>query len=113
MDETREFENTTQGWLSAVKRNDEGKLRNVMVEPGGSVFLTQEEEVATANAPAKASNNPFLPQAFKVHDEQTGDVLEEGVRPQLRLVEEARATVARPTGPAVGSFAHGEEVGTP
>lgn len=112
MDE-REFTNTTQGYTYAVKRNDEGRLLNVPVAPGGSVFLTQEEELATARAPEKAENNPFLPQKYTRYDEMSGEPIEEGVRAPLELVAEDRLTPPRPIGSAVGTFARGEEVGTP
>lgn len=110
--EKQEFKNTTQGVVGAVRIDRKGDEIGVPVQPGESVFLSQEEQIATANAPRSKADNPFLPQPFKIVDELTAEVVEEGVRPSLELVGEAR-DLARPIGGAVGSYAPGEHTGTP
>lgn len=127
-----EFRNTTDGWIGAVAFGKHGEHSGIAVEPGGTVWLTEDEQILTANAPRADEDNPFLPRPFQRRDPQTGDVLEEGVRPQLELVrkgvqarnrrpfgaqatpvEETGATVADGEPAAEGESAAGEEVATP
>jgi hypothetical protein len=55
-----EFTNTTDGWLGVVQIDHMGAARGASVSPGGSVFLTEEEQILTANAPVNDEDNPFI-----------------------------------------------------
>lgn len=107
-----EFLNTTQGWLGVVRINRIGEENGIAVAPGERVFLSRDEQVATANAPNHPDNNPFVAKAYTTYDDKTGDVLDTGVRAPLELVEQTRQTPDRELAAAMapeGSFAAGEE----
>jgi hypothetical protein len=109
------FRNTTSGWLGVITIDRRGERHPIAVAPGDTVWLSPEEQEVTAMAPRLPANNPFVAQPFKEFD-STGELLEEGSRPQLVLETQERPTPAtrRPIGDAPqGEFAEGEEVGTP
>lgn len=55
-----EFENASKGKLGVVLINPtDNKPRAAVVEPGDSVWLSEDEQILTANAPKKPENNPF------------------------------------------------------
>lgn len=54
-----EFENVTQGQIG-VTIIQNGKERGVAVRPGEVVWLSEEEQIATANAPKRDESNPFI-----------------------------------------------------
>lgn len=58
--EKAEFENTGAGVCGAVTIEPGGKQRAVAVKPGDSIWLTEEEQILTANAHRKAEDNPFV-----------------------------------------------------
>lgn len=111
-----EFVNTTDGWLGAVQLDHQGKALGVSVEPGGSVFLTEQEQVLTANAPRSDEDNPFANGALKL----TRRAIEvRNRRPyggQLEEPEESETGAppadVDPEAPE-GTNAAGEEVATP
>lgn len=128
MDEAAEiFENTTQGYVGAIKVDRRGERRSISVAPGDRVELTEEEQQITAESHRDPKGNPFIPQDYKIHDANNGALLEEGRRPPLQKVTDRRpigsdqpaadgevGAAAEPAGdPPQGSYAPGEEVGTP
>ncbi len=63
-----EYENVSGGWIG-VKVKDESRrtgFRGHPVSPGGRVSLSEEERVATANAPRKPEDNPFANGALRL-----------------------------------------------
>lgn len=54
------FENVSPGVLGVVQFDMEGKPKGVPVPYKGIVFLSEEEQILTANAPRNESDNPFL-----------------------------------------------------
>lgn len=58
--EKAEFKNTSRGVVGAIVIEPGKKPRGIAVQPGDTVWLTEEEQIATANAPRKAENNPFV-----------------------------------------------------
>lgn len=78
--EKQEFKNQTGGWLGVVVIGPKGDDRGASVEAGGSVWLSEEEQVLTANAPRRPEDNPFVEQTFESVDPNTGD------RSTLKLV---------------------------
>lgn len=124
------FRNTTEGFVGAIQIDGRGDRKAVAVGPGEEIALSVEEEQETANGPRDPRDNPFLESSTDVRDSETGMVLEEGTKPQLERVTEARAIGSgRPIGsrgpdetaappapagdPPEGSYAPGEEVGDP
>jgi len=59
-DRKSKFQNDSQGVLGVVQFNVEGKPVGVPVPYHGIVFLSEEEQILTANAPRNESDNPFL-----------------------------------------------------
>jgi hypothetical protein len=112
------FRNTTQGHLGVVTVDRRGERHGISVEPGGTVWLSEEEQELTAQAPRKAEHNPFIDQPYAVHDEH-GEVTEKGTRPPLVRDDSERPThpvgfAGPPEGdPPQGSYANGEETGVP
>lgn len=105
-----EFRNTTDGWIGAVVLGTHGEHQGIAVEPHGVVWLSEEEQILTANAPRSDEDNPFLPRAFERRDPNTQDVVEEGIRPPLELV---RRGVEIKNRRPFGAQALEEEVATP
>lgn len=56
--EQSKFVNRSGGFIGVVKIEN-GKPKGVSVRPNDPVWLTEEEQVATANAPRSDSDNPF------------------------------------------------------
>jgi|SRR4051812_30262975 hypothetical protein len=109
-----EFTNTTDGWVGAVQLDHQGKAHGVSVEPGGSVFLNEDEQILTANAPRLDQDNPFLNGSLKLRTRAVeirnrrpfGDVEE--------TVPSETGATPEPVGePVLGSAARAEEVATP
>jgi hypothetical protein len=55
-----EFVNTTEGWIGAVKIGPHGEQRGMAIGPHGNVWLSEDEQILTANAPRADADNPFL-----------------------------------------------------
>jgi hypothetical protein len=61
-----EFKNVSGGVQGAVIVDETGKPKGIPVSDGDSVWLTEAEEILTANAPRRAEDNPFTNGAFIV-----------------------------------------------
>jgi hypothetical protein len=66
------YKNQTAGWLGVVKLNHLGAQEGVSVAPYGTVYLSDDEAVLTARAPAQAKDNPFVEQQFEFVNSETG-----------------------------------------
>ncbi len=53
-----EFRNETKGFVGVISI-DNGKEKGIAVRPGHTVWLSEQEQVLTANAPRLDSDNPF------------------------------------------------------
>lgn len=53
-----EFQNTTKGFIGVIVIEN-GKERGVAVRPESSIWLSEDEQVLTANAPRRDEDNPF------------------------------------------------------
>jgi hypothetical protein len=109
--EKTEFKNRSSGHLGVVVLDRDGREKGANIEPGGTIFLSDDEIQLTANAPQKAEDNPFLVKHHVIHDQGTGELIEEGDWPALELVAEKRPVplgqmsgAQRPT-PATGQQA--------
>lgn len=115
-----EFRNESQGWCGAVSIDGRGDHHGTAVAPGDTVWLSEEEQIATANAPRADADNPFANGTFvlvsrgaevrnrRPYGEQKGGPVEPA-EPE----EETGATPAPADEPVEGQAAPGEEVATP
>lgn len=74
--EKQQFQNQSGGYVGAVVIGPRGDDVGVAVEPGGYVWLSEQEQRLTANAPRQAKDNPFVKQTRERRNEET-DALEE------------------------------------
>lgn len=65
MDPQSKFTNVSGGVAGAVKLDHEGHAKGVAVFPNESVWLTEKEEILTANAPRNEADNPFVNGTFR------------------------------------------------
>lgn len=111
-----EFVNTSDGWIGAVQIDHNGRAHGISVEPGGSVFLSEEEQILTANAPRMDEDNPFINGALKLRTRavEIRNRRPFGAHPGREPEEPETGAPPEPEGPAEqGSAAAGEEVATP
>lgn len=125
-----EFVNTTPGWVGAVQIGPHGEQAGIAIEPNGSVWLTEDEQILTANAPRSDADNPFIPrveQPMNADDEvkthqpvlvlRTKGAEIKSRRPfgeQAQVDHSETGAAPIPQGDAIeGEHAAGEEVGTP
>jgi hypothetical protein len=122
-----EFRNTTDGWIGVVQFvGPHREPKGTAVEPHGTVWLNEDEQILTANAPKADADNPFVPRSVVGEDGELVDA-----PPMLELVSRGTEIKSRrPYGinpgapetgaapvpesePAEGQRAAGEEVATP
>lgn len=131
-----EWKNVSEGVVGVVVYDDRNQRGGIGVKPGDSVWLTEQERIATANAPRREENNPFANGALVLAtraadvrnrrpfgDAETPPVNgtpsvpeedEEGIREERPATEEEVGAPPLPEGdPERGSRPPGEEVGTP
>lgn len=60
--EKSEFENVAKGWIGVQIRDESRRtgFRGTPVRPGERIWLSVDEQVATANAPREEKDNPFV-----------------------------------------------------
>jgi hypothetical protein len=58
--EKTEFRNATDGTIGVVVVEPGGKRQAIPLVAGASVWLSEEDQIATANAPASDEDNPFI-----------------------------------------------------
>lgn len=64
-----EYRNDSAGIIGVVTIEPGGERKPIPVSPGATVWLSEEEEIATANAPVRDEDNPFINgQLVKVTD---------------------------------------------
>lgn len=140
-DTRTEFENVSDGVIGVQVADGNNRMQGIPVKPGETVWLTEAEEIATANAPRRPEDNPFTKGWLQVKT-RAGDVINRrpiGSRDQVTTAvapapaptpapkdERELPTVERqgqpgetgapplPEGdPALGARTPGEEVATP
>ena len=82
------YKNQTAGWLGVVKLDHLGAQAGVSIPPYGTIWLTDNEALLTARAPAQAKDNPFEEQMFQGYDDK-GVIHDMPLRP-LILIEDDR-----------------------
>lgn len=55
-----EYRNDSKGMLGVTLFDSEGKQYGGLVRPGDTIWLSERETIATANAPKLDENNPFI-----------------------------------------------------
>lgn len=64
-----EYRNDSPGIIGVITIEPGGERKPIPVSPGATVWLSEEEEIATANAPQRDEDNPFINgQLVKVTD---------------------------------------------
>lgn len=89
LENRRLFRNNTAGWIGAVQVGPTGAPEGVAIEPGGTVWLSEQECRLTAHAPRSAADNPFSEQTYEMRDPETGNVSQVKITP-LTIVEDDR-----------------------
>lgn len=132
--EKSKFRNTTNGFLGAITIDHRGERKGISIPPGDDVWLSDDEILETAEAPRDPVDSPFTDQIELVRDPDNPDAEPKEINhgPRLVLVTERRpvpslsdrqlpdtggekgtTTTAVPVSPPKGSYAPGEEIGTP
>lgn len=92
--EKRQYLNQTQGWLGVSVLSPLGTESSVSIPPGGTVWLSDDEAILTARAPASSDKNPFIPWTFLFVDPTDGKQVEREVTPLVAISDKTSA----PTG---------------
>lgn len=129
-----EFVNESGGWIGVVTINARGDRTGVAVPPGESIWLSEEEQVETANAPRADADNPLVNgqlvlrtkaeevknrRPLRPSDEAPVTPATPADQPPVKPVDEPEVedetgATPEPGGePEEGTFAPGEEVATP
>lgn len=64
MEPKSKFRNDSGGVAGAIQLDHRGEAKGIPVYPGESVWLTEQEQVLTANAPRNEEDNPFANGTF-------------------------------------------------
>lgn len=83
----QQFRNESGGWIGVVVINAKGEDRGISVEAGSTVWLSEQEQILTANAPRRAEDNPFLAQTFQRVNPQTSEIEDYQVTPLVPISE--------------------------
>lgn len=111
-----EFINVSDGWVGVVQLGIHGEPRGAAVEPRGNVWLSEEEQILTANAPRRDEDNPFVNGCLELRTRgvEIKSRRPYGEVPKPTVEEEETGAAPAPEGePEKGSLAPGEEVATP
>lgn len=84
----RQYKNQTAGYLGVVKLDHLGAQIGHSIPPFGTAWLSDDEAILTARAPADPKDNPFEEQNFLFVDEKGGHV-EQAMRPLILLSNES------------------------
>lgn len=108
-----QFRNDSGGVAGAVTVNQRGDVQSVPVQPDDMVWLSEEEQALTANAPKHPEDNPFINGTFTLVTEAAEMVHARPLRPVDVPEQEVGAPPMATGEPPKGSRLAGEEVGTP
>jgi hypothetical protein len=114
-----EFKNESPGYIGVVTVNDRHERTPIAVAPGDTVWLSEEEQVLTANAPRSEANNPLTNGSLRLVSEGREIRHRRDLRPPVAPepeveAEEETGAAPQPAGdPEEGKRAPNEEVGTP
>lgn len=77
----QQFRNESGGWIGVVLIGPKGDEQGHAVEPGQTVWLSEPEQILTANAPRRPEDNPFVAKTVSRTDPITGEHEEYQVTP--------------------------------
>lgn len=109
------FVNKSAGYLGVIQLDARGERSSIAIAPDQEVWLSEEEQALTANAPRDPANNPLANGDLKLEAEGVELKHHRPLRPPAVPVEEQETGAApAPAGDAAeGTRPAGEEVGTP
>jgi hypothetical protein len=118
--EKDEFVNKSDGWIGVVQLDHQGAAGGIAVAPGGSAFLSEEEQILTANAPVSDEDNPFANGSLELRTRSANIKSRRpwgapaSAAPAPAVQDEETGAAPLPAGDAPeGSRPAGEEVGAP
>lgn len=85
--EKQAFRNDSPGWLGVVRIGPKGEDRGASVAPGDIVWLSEAEQILTANAPRRAEDNPFIEQELAFGVDEDGKPITKRVVPLVPITE--------------------------
>jgi hypothetical protein len=85
--EKEQFQNMSGGFIGAVVIGPKGDEKGIPVEPNGTVWLSEEEQILTANAPRLAKDNPFIEWTRTVLNDDTGQWEDQKYTPLVKVQE--------------------------
>jgi len=106
-----EFENVGTYTVGVTTITARGEYKGVAVRPGDRVWLTQEEQILTANAPRSDAANPLANGMLKLIAEGGNLLNRRPLRPSTE--EEVATVVAQSEDAPEGTRPPTEEVATP
>lgn len=81
------FRNDSPGWLGVVTIGPKGDDRGTSVAPGDLIWLSEAEQILTANAPRKAEDNPFIEQTLTFGVDEEGAPVTRTITPLTPVSE--------------------------
>jgi hypothetical protein len=84
----QQFRNQSGGYIGVVVIGPDGHERGAAVEPDGTVWLTEQEQILTANAPRLPEDNPFIEQMLVRRDPDTDAEVEVPITPLIPISEQ-------------------------
>lgn len=84
----QQFRNEFGGWIGVVLIGPKGDEQGHAVEPGQTVWLSEPEQILTANAPRRPEDNPFVPQTVRRTNPTTGELEEYSITPLVPCAED-------------------------
>lgn len=84
----QQFQNMSGGHLGVVVIGPKGVETGIPVPPDGFVWLSEEEQILTANAPRSPKDNPFTEKTRSYIDSDTGEAKTETYTPLVPSSEE-------------------------
>lgn len=86
--EKQQFRNESGGWIGVVLIGPKGDEQGHAVEPGQTVWLSEAEQILTANAPRRPEDNPFIAQTVSRTNPTTGELEQSSVTPLVPASED-------------------------
>lgn len=114
-----EFRNVSGALIGVVTISTRGEVKSIAVAADDTVWLSEEEQILTANAPRDEENNPLTNGKLKLETASKQMKNKRKLRPQdeaeRQRVEEELATPVALAGATqtTGTSAQGEESATP
>lgn len=112
MQDSEEFVNRSQGWVGVTRLNRKNDEFSDVVEPGGRVFLSTEEQQLTERAHRRREDSPFVEREITHFDPLTHDIIATFTAPLLQRASELDAAESEPESEPERPRRRREPVGT-